>query len=104
MKNTWKAADVPDELFLRVVDYVQCEKQKEYGYSHRPWALWCDINPRIPVPWKVLMAKGRRLKGRGLLTGCFCGCRGDIELTDAGLAFLQLSDASQTDPETPHQQ
>lgn len=24
----------------------------------------------------------------GLLSGCACGCRGDLELTDAGRSFL----------------
>lgn len=40
------------------------------------------------IPNKVMRAKGQRLIDRGLLDGCMCGCRGDMEITEAGLAFI----------------
>ena len=39
------------------------------------------------VPPKVMQAKLKKLIKRGLLDGCACGCRGDFEVTEAGLKF-----------------
>lgn len=41
------------------------------------------------VPEKVVIAKAKRLIGRGLIVGCACGCRGDFEITPAGKALLR---------------
>jgi len=46
-----------------------------------------DVVPP-PVPAKVLLAKMRSLYRRGLVGGCDCGCRGDWEITDVGLALI----------------
>lgn len=97
-----KAADISDRDFLSAVNAVQEAQAKKRG-THRPWALW-GFRPMKPdfhaeygpfvldhfpdIPEKVLRAKGRRIIARGLMTGCMCGCRGDMELTDAGLAAL----------------
>jgi hypothetical protein len=45
-----------------------------------------DLLPGWPL--KVLRAKGQRLIDRGLMTGCMCGCRGDMELTERCLMLL----------------
>jgi hypothetical protein len=48
-----------------------------------------DADGNMPgVPHKVVIAKAKRLIGRGLLEGCICGCRGDFELTAAGMQLL----------------
>lgn len=91
------ARDISDELFLRAVD-------RATGVWAPRWALRWDVErvlgglpigrdvrsiSDVPgVPSKVVLAKFRRVKGRGLVDGCDCGCRGDFELTDAGLALL----------------
>lgn len=78
-----KAADIPDETLLRVVDHIQ----RESGM----WALTPDIAAVIEdchVPWKVVNAKLAKLINRGLLDGCTCGCRGDFELTDEGRELI----------------
>lgn len=54
--------------------------RREYG----PFLV--DYFPTVPV--KVLRAKGNRLIDRGLMSGCMCGCRGDMELTTDGALFL----------------
>lgn len=41
------------------------------------------------VPWKVLQAKLKALRRRGLIDGCACGCRGDWELTTEGVAYAK---------------
>lgn len=38
------------------------------------------------VPDKLALSKMKALVRKGLVNGCTCGCRGDFEITDAGLA------------------
>lgn len=65
-----KASDVSDEQFLTIVR----------GINPR-WASRWDVEELLPdVPAKVLLAKARSLIRRGLMTGCYCGCRGDWEV------------------------
>jgi hypothetical protein len=40
------------------------------------------------VPDKIILRKMQSLQKRGLVGGCSCGCRGDYEITDKGLAKL----------------
>lgn len=40
------------------------------------------------TPEKLRLAKMRSLHKRGFVGGCDCGCRGDWEITDKGLAFI----------------
>lgn len=103
-----QAEDIPDEAVIELVRAcyeARCEGDETWGWhGGRPgWhptpeqalALGAD-NPEQPVshwanrfdiakalgnpPEKVVLAKLRSLIKRGLLTGCYCGCRGDIEL------------------------
>lgn len=76
-----KAADIPDEEFLFAVAWVQ--------WGGGMWALFTEVEEvLVGYPWKVMRAKARRLLDRGLMTGCACGCRGDFEITDAGVKVL----------------
>jgi len=45
-----------------------------------------DVRERAAVNGEGWSEESRR---RGLVTGCDCGCRGDWELTAAGLAVLR---------------
>lgn len=47
------------------------------------------------TPNKVVRAKMRALVKRKLVGGCDCGCRGDFEITDAGLVLLGRERTSQ---------
>lgn len=93
------ARDIPDIEFLRAV--AQCQDRDYWGGYH--WAVRDDVtrvlgglarNANVPsdevpgVPWKVVLAKFRRVRDRGLVDGCDCGCRGDFELTPLGRALL----------------
>jgi hypothetical protein len=40
------------------------------------------------IPDKLAHAKMNALIRNGLVKGCTCGCRGDYEITDKGLAFI----------------
>lgn len=90
-----KASDIDDMEFLMVVDRVQ----HDGAYHPTPvrWALRMEVEQEFPdVPWKVLLAKARKLIRRGLMDGCTCGCRGDYELTAAGLALIHPPAPSST--------
>lgn len=65
------------------------------------WAFWWDDNALsfhsdnskhyiVPkdVSKKIVHVIFRRLYRKGLIGGCDCGCRGDFEITDKGLALL----------------
>lgn len=76
---------------------VRLERQEAWGSDFLPWATWWSggaaygpgLVDKFPaVPWKVLRAKARKLINRRLLDGCCCGCRGDFELTGAGVAAI----------------
>ena len=43
----------------------------------------------VNTPRKVVLAKMRALIRRGLVEGCPCGCRGDFQITKAGLAWIK---------------
>ncbi len=51
-----------------------------------------DLSFAFPAssPRKLRIAKMVMLERRGLITGCTCGCRGDFEITDKGLAKIGL--------------
>ena len=78
-----KAADIPDELFLRGVRELRqvplVHGHEDYGWVMR-WDLdtWLADQLGVDMPWKVTLAKARKLIKRGLLDGCACGCRGDF--------------------------
>jgi hypothetical protein len=84
---------------LDVVDRVQSEQWRKQETHYRPWACWgiqggepdeeygpfvLDFYP--DTPREVLSPKGQVLIDLGLMTGCMCGCRGDMELTPDGRA------------------
>lgn len=49
-----------------------------------------DVYYAMPegTPHKVALSKMKSLYKRGLVGGCDCGCRGDFEITDKGLAVI----------------
>lgn len=80
--------DIPDEPILRFLAQHQGQ-----------WATWFPPTPRSRMPsvWgcfpegtpeKLVVAKMASLIRRGLSGGCECGCRGDYEITDKGLALI----------------
>jgi DNA-binding HxlR family transcriptional regulator len=51
--------------------------------TRQPWGLSMlrDIqNALSNVPEKVILAKLKSLKRRGIINGCACGCRGDFSI------------------------
>ncbi|QFP94867.1 hypothetical protein SEA_MARSHAWN_81 [Mycobacterium phage Marshawn] len=88
------ARDIPDAVMLQAI--VDCAAARGGIWATR-WDVERALGglsidgsvDEVPgVPWKVVIAKARRLIGRGLITGCTCTCRGDYELTAAGREVL----------------
>lgn len=70
------------------------------------WATWGSDGAAMPsvtaamppgTPPTLQLAKMRQLYRAGLVGGCPCGCRGDWEITDSGLARIG---AARTTPYT----
>jgi hypothetical protein len=99
-----KCADIPDDQFL---DAVAAVIRKRGMWANR-WdvAAVLDGHPEwigeraatdgesVRMPEKLVLAKARKLIRRGLLSGCFCGCRSDFELTVASAAQRGVPAAS----------
>lgn len=81
-----KASDIDDVDFLRSVHRISLDGK--WSVPVRWVSIW-EMEPLFPaMPAKVVAAKFRQLLKRGLLDGCPCGCRGDLELTADGMAFM----------------
>jgi hypothetical protein len=68
-----------------ILEQVAERKKRDGMWTHR-WDLQFPNRPEVNE--RLVLAKIRRLLKEGLLDGCGCGCRGDLELTPAGYAFL----------------
>ena len=70
--------------------------------THNHWCNWCfndefDVRKAMPqnlANHKLALAKMKQLNKRGFVSGCFCGCRGDFEITEKGEAFLLNNNGS----------
>lgn len=88
--------DIPDAPIL--------ERVWEINNSDS-WAHWFDVHhersvrPAFPpdCPFKLVLAKMRKLIERGLLDGCPCGCRGDYIVTRKGLDLIGKPDHKRID-------
>lgn len=87
MTQRLQAKDIPDLLALCAVDACQywCH---EWSKPTLIWAARWDVAAMIGFPEKVVLAKLRSLMKRGLVSGCPCGCRGDLDMLPKGRAFL----------------
>lgn len=85
--------DIPEEPILRFL-------AKNPGKWHnRYFGDEFDVHHCFPpgVHWKLLLAKMRKLIERKLVSGCYCGCRGDFEITERGQAWLKERGEARSD-------
>ncbi len=76
---TVQAKDISD---AQIMD-AQAAVRGRYGVDR--WATTWDIQAHLSqFPPKVVLAKLRSARKRGLLNGCACGCRGDWEVMIVG--------------------
>lgn len=89
-----KCKDLSTEHILTVLSKYQGQ-----------WSFWVDddilrfrdkrgerivvkVFPTLVVPRKLMLRKWQKLVKQNLVGGCACGCRGDFEITDKGLALI----------------
>lgn len=86
-----QAKSIPNELFVDAVNEAIERRGRKWATATR-WDVAAVLagHPELvatgPGTWdfpaapaKVVLAKAKRLILRGVLDGCFCGCRGDFE-------------------------
>jgi hypothetical protein len=79
-----QAKHIPADVVLVLVAYLAERDRINRELDFTPWVLRWELNVVLDAPPKVIRAKLARLMDKGLMTGCLCGCRGDLELTPEG--------------------
>ncbi len=85
--------DIPEKPILEFLN--------EHPWPEARMATWCgqrrrregdgnDVSAVMPAgtPTKLVLAKMKMMKRRGVVEGCACGCRGDFRISDKGLREL----------------
>lgn len=101
--------DIPDEVFL---DAVRIASSLTGGGWAMYWDVGCvlaghDYHLTIQgshaaypngecFPWRLVLAKARKLIDRGAMDGCPCGCRGDFEIPGDRSPDIRSSFVTQT--------
>jgi hypothetical protein len=80
-----KCSDISDRAVLEFLAQHQGE-WSTHGHGYSMPTVQDAMPPGTPL--KLQLAKMRQLHRRGFVGGCPCGCRGDWEITDKGLAFI----------------
>lgn len=75
--------DIPDAVLCDAVRRTPLPP----GSGSVPWRMSWDVHAALeevtgPVPYRLFLAKVRKLFAKGLMGGCDCGCRGDYHLTE----------------------
>ena len=103
-----KCSDLPDIVFLRAIDEA-CDWQQRANRGPANAAMRWRVSAILAghanslgtsfnvdewpgVPEKIVSAKIFKLVRRGLIDGCHCGCRGDLEITSKGRALMREAD------------
>ena len=80
-----KCSDIDDKAVL-------CFLAEHQGHwsTHGKSLYMPTVQDAMPpgTPVKLQLAKMKQLHHRRLVGGCTCGCRGDWEITDKGLAVI----------------
>lgn len=84
-----QAEDIPNELILNWL----AEHQGKWSFLSDDGSLKVGSgSDTVFAPFtfskKTILAKFKKLHKQGLVGGCCCGCRGDFEITDKGLALI----------------
>ncbi len=92
-----KAADIPDVAFLEAVErfnrgqYTPADEPTteawEFWAGRPKWATVAEMSHVLNAPWRVTLAKARKLIRRGLMEGCTCGCRGDFNVAGTPISW-----------------
>lgn len=80
-----KCSDIDTDTILKFLEKHQ-GRWSTWGQGHSMPTVQDAMPPGTPE--KLQLAKMRQLYKSGLVGGCTCGCRGDWEITDKGLAKI----------------
>ena len=88
MNKRLQAKDIPERPILQALE--RCDIDENFLSTLGEIGDPCNLLTHVPAgcPLKVAIAKMASLIRRGLATGCTCGCRGDFEITQAGIDYL----------------
>lgn len=78
------AATISDIEFIHAV----ADLRSPSVFGPHGWVMIQELAEGLAIHPNRIRSKLRRLRQRGLVDGCNCGCRGDIELTTAGEDML----------------
>ena len=91
--------------FCSTAEFKHCGQWGSSAVSAEGELFENSVQRAMPegVPYKLVQAKLAKLIRSGLVDGCTCGCRGDLELTAKGKAMLSASrPAGSQAPEAVH--
>jgi hypothetical protein len=106
-----KCSDIPDLLFLEAIEACRHARPTSTG-EPAYWATRWDVAAYLASDWNriggtpddyaqipenLILAKIRRLDRRRVISGCGCGCRGDLEVADKGRQMLREHPDTQRD-------
>lgn len=81
-----KCSDIPE---LPILKFLLDRKIKGLGWATSFSGYENSIDQAMKgVPYKLVLAKMKKLIARGLVDGCACGCSGDFEITEIGEKFI----------------
>ena len=90
-----KCKDIPDRPILEFLVSLNGRWANWFWYEGIESNPGNTVRLAMPdgpnLPDKLVMAKMSKLMRRGLVDGCDCGCRGDFEITQKGMLFLESS-------------
>ncbi|MBP6849889.1 MAG: hypothetical protein KA201_39380 [Kofleriaceae bacterium] len=105
MKNgRLQAKDLNEDAILEAIERLRWTPWP--GGETDPMPRWVFVDELIravdpSIPYKLMLAKLSAMDGRDLVSGCFCGCRGDIELPDHGEARADRERGRAVSPTPP---
>lgn len=92
MKKAVQAKHITDEAALTAVRELSVQSSSFWKVrkGEERWVMVDELEAKLGHCNKVVRAKMKALIKRGLLGGCWCGCRGDFHLTDKGREHLMM--------------
>ena len=81
MNKDLQAKDISAESFLAAIREDCRRRSLEWGHE-TSWGVTWNVADILGIPTKVANAKAKALIRQGIITGCTCGCRGDLEIVE----------------------
>lgn len=79
-----KAGDISDQAVAEEISRQSWDWRGRTWHNGCRWVFVSEVADALDIPWKVALAKVRKMIRRGDLGGCYCGCRGDLFITEQG--------------------